>query len=115
MTLVCYHGTTPYSINQERVDLILKTLSDPDRRKIIGCIKNESKTVIQISKDTGLPVSNVYRKIGELDAKKLLISSGVVSAEKNRKEFKYKSKIRKVVVEFDDDVFDVKIYSNMRN
>jgi len=72
MALVCYHGETPYKINQDRADVILKTMLDHDRRKIISCIKNESKTVIQISQETGLSISSVYRKIRELDEKKLL-------------------------------------------
>ena len=114
MPLVCYHGTNPYNISQDRVNLILEVLADPDKRKIISCIKNESKTVSQISKETGLPISNVYRKIGGLEENKLLISSAMVSSEKSRKEFTYKSKVRKVVVTF-DDVLDVKVYSNLRN
>jgi len=113
MALVCYHGETPYKINQDRVDVILKTMLDQDRRKIISCIKNESKTVIQISKETGLSISSVYRKIRELDEKKLLFLSGDINLHR-KKEFRYKSKIRKVVVVFEKDVTDVKVYSNLR-
>ncbi len=113
MALVCYHGQTPYKINQDRVDVILKTMLNQDRRKIISCIKNESKTVIQISKETGLSISSVYRKIRELDEKKLLFLSGDINLHRKR-EFRYKSKIRKVVVVFDKDVTDVKVYSNLR-
>ncbi len=113
MALVCYHGKTPYKINQDRVDVILKTMLDQDRRKIISCIKNESKTVIQISKETGLSISSVYRKIRELDEKKLLFLSGDINLHR-KKEFRYKSKIRKVVVVFEKDVTDVKVYSNLR-
>ncbi len=113
MALVCYHGEIPYKINQDRVDVILKTMLDQDRRKIISCIKNESKTVIQISKETGLSISSVYRKIRELDEKKLLFLSGDINLHR-KKEFRYKSKIRKVVVVFEKDVTDVKVYSNLR-
>ena len=87
-------------MNQDRVDVILKTMLDQDRRKIISCIKNESKTVIQISKETGLSISSVYRKIRELDEKKLLFLSGDINLHR-KKEFRYKSKIRKVVVVFE--------------
>ena len=114
MALVCYHGENPHRINQERADEILETVSDPYQRKIIGCIKDESKTVFQISKDAGIATSTVYRKIHKLDEKKLLISSGSITPQKKR-EFKYKSKIRKVVTVFDEDVIDVKIYTNLRD
>ncbi len=114
MALVCYHGEIPHKIKQDRADVILKTMLDQDRRKIISCIKNESKTVIQISKETGLSISSVYRKIRDLDEKKLLFLSGNINFHRKR-EFRYKSKIRKVVVVFDKDVTDVKIYYNLRD
>ncbi len=113
MALVCYHGEIPHKINQDRVDVILKTMLNQDRRKIISCIKNESKTISQISKETGLSISSVYRKIRELDEKKLLFLSGDINLHR-KKEFRYKSKIRKVVVVFEKDVTDVKVYSNLR-
>lgn len=114
MALVCFHREVPYSINQEKADAIFKVMLDPIRRKIMYCIKNKSKTVIQISEDTGLPISNVYRKIRELDEKKLLILSGAIN-EYGKREFQYKSKIRKVIVTFDECVMDVKIYSNLKD
>ena len=115
MPLVCYHDTTPYNINQDRADIILRTISDPAKRKIISCIKSEPKTVIQISKEIDLPVSTVYRKIGVLQEDKLLIASAGIHTIKNKKEFKYKSKIRKAVMVFEDDTLDFKVYSNMRD
>ena len=114
MALVCYHGEIPHKINQERANSILKTVLDLNRRKIIFCIKNEPKTISQISEETGLSISSVYRKIRKLDEKKLLFLSGNINLHKKR-EFRYKSKIRKVVVVFDKNSIDVKIYSNLRD
>ena len=113
MTLVCYHGEIPRKINQDRANIILKTVLDLDRRKVIFCIKNESKTLSQISKETGLSITSVYRRIRDLDEKKLLFLSGKINLQ-GRREFKYKSKIRKVVIVFDKDATDVKVYSNLR-
>ncbi len=113
MALVCYHGEIPHKINQDKANTILKTVLDLNRRKIIFCIKNESKTIMQISEETGLSISSVYRRIRDLEKKKLLILSGNINLHRG-KEFRYKSKIRKVVVVFDKDVTDVKIYSNLR-
>jgi len=114
MALICYHGTTPHNIDQSRADIVLKAISDKDIRKIITCIKDEPKSVRQISYDTGLLVSNVYRKIHELKKNKLLIISASISSENHKKVFSYKSKVRKVAMMFnDDDDFDVKIYSNI--
>ncbi len=69
---------------------------------------------MQISEETGLSISSVYRKIRELNEKKLLFLSGDTNLL-GRREFRYKSKIRKVVVVFDKDVTDVTIYSNLRD
>jgi len=114
MALVCYHGEIPHKINQDKANTILNTVLDLDRRKIIFCIKNESKSIMQISEETGLSISSVYRKIRKLDEKKLLFLSGNINLHR-KKEFRYKSKIRKVVVIFDQDGIDVKIYSNLRD
>ena len=114
MALVCYHGENPHIINQERADTILQIISDPERRKIINTIKYKSKSAMQISKETNLPLSSVYRRIHELTAKNILITSGAIN-EQNKKEILYKSKIHKVQATFDNEVMDVKIFTNLRD
>ena len=114
MALVCYHGENHYPINQEKADLVLNTISDRERRKIINSIRDDFKTAHQISEETGLPKSTIYRKIRELEENKLLIISGRIGTH-GKRESTYKSKIRKVIMTFDDDVLDVKIYTNLRN
>ena len=114
MALVCYHGENPHTINQDRADLVLGAISDPDRRKIISSIRNKFKTINQISEETGLPISTTYRKIHELDENKLLIPSGKIGIH-GKKEFTYKSKIQKVTMTFENDVLDIKIYTNLRD
>lgn len=114
MALVCYHGENPYTIDQKKADLVLNTVSDTERRKIINSIRDDFKTANQISEETGLPRSTVYRKIRELEENKLLILSGKIGIH-GKRESTYKSKIRKVIMTFDDDVLDVKIYTNLRD
>ncbi|WP_316505331.1 ArsR family transcriptional regulator [Nitrosopumilus sp.] len=114
MALVCYHGENPHIINQERADIILNAISDPERRKIIASIKNEFKKVSQISEETHLSTSTTYRKIHELNEKNLLISSSKISAN-GKREFTYKSKIQKVIMTFEYDALDVRIYTNLRD
>jgi len=114
MTLVCYHGEIPYKINQDRADEILEVMTNLEHRMIINCIKNESKSVFQISEDTGITKSTIYRRIRELNKKKLLILSGEINSHK-RKVVKYKSKICKIMVILDKDMMDVTIFSNLKN
>lgn len=114
MALVCYHGETPHVINQERADIILKVISDPERRKIITSIKQEFKNVNQISEETKLPTSTVYRKIHELKEKNVILSSSKIRKD-GKREFTYKSKIQKVTMKFEHNDIDVKIYTNLRD
>ena len=113
VALVCFHGINPHLITQERAYLILRIISDPDKRKILISIKNEFKTVSKISSDTQLSISTVYRKINDLNENNILISSGTINNQ-GKKEFSYKSKIQKIVTVFGNDEFDVRIYTNLR-
>lgn len=114
MALICYHGDNPHIINQERADIILESIANPDRRKIISTIKNKFKTANQIAKDVELPISTVYRRIRELNDKNVLIVQARIT-KKGKKEFSYKSKVRKVVFTFEDNMLDVQIYTNLRD
>ena len=113
LAVICYHGEIPYKINPDRVDIILKVMLDLHKRNLLFCIKNESKTIQQISQEIGLSISSVYRRICDLDEKKLLILSGKFNFQ-GKKEFRYKSKIRKVIIVFEKDVIDLTVYSNLR-
>ncbi len=114
MSVIFYRGETAHGINQERGNEILEVMLDHVNRKIITCIKDESKTALQISEETGLSSSMTYRRLRELKEKNLLILSGEIATDK-KKRFKHKSKIRKVVTSFDGNLTDIKIYSNLGN
>ena len=114
MALVCYHGENPHTINQERADIILQAVSEPDRRKIIDAIKDEFKTASQIAKDAEMPLTIAYRRLHELSEKNILITSSRIN-ERKKKEMTYKSKVRKVVATYDNGTVDVKIYTNVRD
>ena len=114
MSAICYRGETPYRINQKRGNEIFEVMIDRINRKIITCIKDESKTTLQVSIETGLSSSMTYRRLRQLKDKNLLILSGEISTDK-KKRFRHKSKIRKVVTSFDGNDTDIKIYSNLEN
>ncbi len=114
MSVISYYGETSHRINQDRGNEILKVIRDDVNRKIITCIKNEPKTVLQISIETGLSSSMTYRRLRELKEKNLLFLSGEICTD-NKKRFRHKSKIRKVVTSFDGNVTDIQIYSNLKS
>jgi hypothetical protein len=114
MSAVCYRGETPHGINLKRGTEIFEVILDDVNRKIITCIKDESKTALQISMETGLSSSMTYRRLHRLKKKNLLILSGEFATDK-RKRVKHKSKIRKVVTSLDGNIMNIKIYSNLKN
>jgi DNA-binding transcriptional ArsR family regulator len=114
MSLTYYHKETPQRIDSDRTNEILKVMIDPISRKILVDIKDNSKTILQISKDLELTISKTYRTLNKLNKKKLLIVTGEINS-RHKKTSKYKSKIRKIIRTYDDIVTDVKIYSNLRD
>lgn len=111
--LICYHGRNPHTIDQERVDIVVGIIADPHLRSVINCIKDEFKNVKQISRELKLSLSTTYRYIHELDKKNVLILSSKIQF--GRKTFAYKSKIQKVILTFEGQTTDVRIYSNLRD
>ena len=114
MSVICYRGEIPHRINLERGNEILKVMLDQVNRKIITCIKDEPKTALQISIETGLSSSMIYRRLHRLKERNLLILSGEFTAD-NKKRVKHKSKIRKVVTSFDGNITNIEIYFNLKN
>ena len=113
MALVCYHGENPHIINQERADMILGIVADPNLRKIINCIKEDFKNAKQISNELKLPITTTYRHLHELEEKNILILSSKI--QQGKRTFSFKSKIQKVISIFDQDSIDMKIYTNLRD
>jgi predicted transcriptional regulator len=114
MSVIYYRGEIPHRINLERGNEILEVMLDQVNRKIITCIKDEPKTALRISIETGLSSSMIYRRLHGLKEKNLLILSGEFTTD-NKKRFKHKSKIRKVVTSFDGNIMNIEIYSNLNN
>ena len=113
MELVCYYGETRYKIDQKKADVIVKIILDQENITLINCIKDEPKTIRQIVNNTKISTSTVYRKIRNLHKKNLLIISGNINVQ-GKREFRYQSKIRKVVTIFDEGIIDVKVYMNLK-
>ena len=76
----------------EKQDNLLDILSDKYCREIIESITNKPKSVIEITDETGIPMSTVYRRIQTLHDNNLLRTSGTIT-EDGKKLFLYKSKI----------------------
>ncbi len=89
-------------------DRILEILSDKYCREIIKSIMHMSKSVVEITNETKIPMSTVYRRIQTLFDNKLLATSGIIT-EDGKRLFLYKSKVKGIQSVFNDDKMEVEL------
>jgi predicted transcriptional regulator len=53
-------------VDQAAKERILKSLADPEALSILTCMRTTSKSAQQISTETGIPLSTIYRKLEDL-------------------------------------------------
>jgi predicted transcriptional regulator len=95
----------------ERKDDLLEILSDKYCRSILESIMHKPKSVIEITSETNIPMSTVYRRVQTLHDSKLLAVSGMITSE-GKKLFLYKSKIKEMKSTFDNGQIEVEIIFN---
>ena len=69
------------------------------------------KSVIEITSDTNIPMSTVYRRVQNLHDNKLLHISGTITDE-GKRLFMYKSKIKGMKSKFDNGQIEVELILN---
>jgi predicted transcriptional regulator len=100
--------------DSEKKENLLEILSDRYSRTIIESIMNKPKSVVEITAETGIPVSTVYRRIQTLSDNKLLYISGSIS-EDGKKFFLYKSKVKGIQTQYENGDVNVELVLNLRN
>ena len=72
---------------------------------------HKPKSVIEITSETNIPMSTVYRRVQTLHDSKLLAVSGMITSE-GKKLYLYKSKIKEMKSTFDNGQIEVEIIFN---
>lgn len=98
-------------IDDERSDTILGVVSDKYCRAILESTMNGPKAAIEISADTHIPISTVYRRLQLLFDNKLLAISGSITSE-GKKHFLYRSKVKAITSQFNGGNLQVEIVPN---
>ena len=98
----------------EKKDSILEILSDKYCRIILESITYMLKSVIEITSDTNIPMSTIYRRVQTLHDNKLLAVSGMITDE-GKRLFMYKSKIKGIQSVFNDGKIEVELILNNNN
>jgi predicted transcriptional regulator len=98
-------------IDDDRKDTLLEVVSDKYCRAILEATMNGPKAAIEISADTQIPISTVYRRLQLLFDNKLLAISGSITSE-GKKHFLYKSRIKAITSQFNGGNLEVEIVPN---
>jgi len=97
--------------DDSRKDAILEVMSDKYCRAILENSMEKPKSAMEISAETKIPISTVYRRLQTLHDNKLLGISGSIS-EDGKKYFLYKSRIKAISSSFDGNKIEVEVVPN---
>ena len=92
-------------------DALLSIIADKYCRTIIHVTKDKPKSAIEITNETKIPISTIYRRLQTLHDNNLLRTSGMIT-EDGKKLFLYKSKIKRITSTFENGCTDVKLIFN---
>ena len=98
--------------DEKRKQVILEMLADKYSKQILQTIMDKPKSVMDITSETRIPVSTVYRRIQLLQDNKIVSISGTISDD-GKKYFLYRSKIRSVSITYDNYFTKIEIVPNI--
>lgn len=93
-------------------DAILEVISDKYCRAILENSMEKPKSAMEISAETKIPISTVYRRLQTLHDNKLLGISGSIS-EDGKKYFLYKSRVKAIATSFNGGNIEVEVVPNI--
>lgn len=92
-------------------DNLLEIMADKYSRTILESTIEMPKSVLDLSKECGVPISTAYRRVQRLHGLKLLSVSGSINKD-GKKYFLYKSKIKSIMTCLNNGMLDVEIIPN---
>ncbi len=95
----------------ERKDAILQIISDKYCRAILEATMNKPKSAMEISAESKIPISTVYRRLQSLHDNKLLGISGSIS-EDGKKYFLYRSRVKAISSVFNGGFVEIEVVPN---
>ena len=89
-------------------DALLSIMADKYCRAIMDATKDTPKSATELTYETEIPISTVYRRLQTLHDNNLLHTSGMIS-EDGKKLFLYKSRVQGIHSTFENGHTDVKL------
>ncbi len=98
---------------EEKKQGILEIISDKYCRAILTSTMEKPKSATELTIETGIPISTVYRRLQTLHDNKLLRISGSIS-EDGKKYFLYKSKVKAISTNLIGSFVEIEIHPNIK-
>jgi len=98
-------------IEDDKKQGILEMVSDKYCRAILSATMEKPKSATEITAETGIPISTVYRRLQTLHDNNLVRISGSIN-EDGKKYFLYKSKVKAILTNFNGDFIEMEIVPN---
>ncbi len=98
--------------DDQRKEAILSIVSDKYCRQILYSTIDRPKSAMELSSESKIPISTVYRRIQTLHDNKLVGVTGLISAE-GKKYFLYKSKVKSIMSSCDGDQIEIHVVPNI--
>jgi predicted transcriptional regulator len=95
----------------DKKDAILQVISDKYCRAILETTMDKPKSAMEISAESKIPISTVYRRLQTLHDNKLLGISGSISDD-GKKYFLYRSKVKAIASSFKGGFVEIQIVPN---
>ncbi len=89
-------------------------MSDKYCRAILENTMDKPKSAMEISAETKIPISTVYRRLQTLHDNKLLGISGSISDD-GKKYFLYRSKIKSISTTFNGNYVEIEVVPNAQS
>ena len=95
--------------DQELSKILLDTLGDEDKKRILGTVLNKTLIVADILKESKIPQTSGYRKINSMISDGILISNGFELSKDNKKIKKYETVFQNIKMDIQEKGMVVKI------
>jgi len=96
---------------EDKKEAILEVMSDKYCRAILENTMEKPKSAMEISAETKIPISTIYRRLQMLHDRKLLGISGSISDD-GKKYFLYKSRVKEISTTFNGSLIEIQVVPN---
>lgn len=83
-----------YDVNQK----VIEVLADPESRAILFSTIRRAKHASELSSSLSIPLSSVYKKLGDLEDLHLIRAEKLVVSDQGRRFRVYKSRVREAEI-----------------